>query len=495
MHLILCAVFLLGVAFTIFSSKTAYEGVYRDINELYSIVLFFYSVVFIMFSKNGFHSGASVFSMADVNLVFTSPVKSSTVLSFGLFQQLGKSVTLGFFILYQSTLVCSTYGTSFISLVYILLGYALTVLLSQMTAMLIYSFTCSNEKKKRAIKGVYYFVIAFFAGLLLYLTKSRGEISLVSLGETLRERVFLLFPVSGVTSLFCEGAISQSAGKALAGLVLTALLICLFYAAVSLMNTDYYEDVLKATEISFSAITSRKEGKAQENAPMNVKVGKTGFSRGFGASAISEKHKIENRRSKVFALNITSIVFVLMSAVYCFIFSDSPVGIFALNVYMLTITVGTSRWAKEFSYPYAYLIPEKPYKKLLNLLKCEIPNITLESILCFLPVHFILRQGIALTVSMILARISFGFLFIAVNMVLQRIFGSADKQFLVGFAYFALIMLFSLPGVTSGVFLGMLLPFNTHFAYFAVAMINSLVSMITLYCTRNVLIYSEINGK
>lgn len=494
-QLLFIVVFVALMLFTVFSAKTSHSTAYRSIEELYSIVLIYFSGIFIMFSKNGFHSGASLFSMADVNLLFLSPIKSRTILTYGLFQGLGKAITLGFFILYQSSLIRGTYGVGFSALVFILIGYALTVLLSQMTAMIIYSFTCSDENKKRIVKGVYYFVIGGFFVLLVLLTYKKGNLSLVSFGETLRKKIFLFFPVGGVTSLFCEGMISGSTVKILTGLGLVAALIGLFYVLISLINHDYYEDVLKATEVSFSAITARKEGKAHEATPTNVKVGKTGLSKGFGASAISEKHKTENRRSRVFLVNITSLVFIALSTVYSFIMKDMPIVVFCLNVYMLTISVGTGRWAREFSYPYIYLIPESSFKKLFYLLKGDIPNLVAESILCFIPVHFILHQSIFITIGMIAARISFAFLFIGVNMILQRFFGSTDKKIFIGLAYFFLIILFSLPAILVGVFLWGILFFDSAIVYFVVAVVNTVVSAITLFLTRNVLSYSEINSK
>ncbi|MGN1214496.1 MAG: putative ABC exporter domain-containing protein, partial [Bacteroidaceae bacterium] len=94
---------------------------------------------------------------------------------------------------------------------------------------------------------------------------------------------------------------------------------CLSSAKDYVINADYYEDVLKATEVSFSAITARKEGKVAENAPRKVKVGKIGLPGGEGASAIAAKHKIENRRSRVFLLDMTSVIMALVTIGFTFI--------------------------------------------------------------------------------------------------------------------------------------------------------------------------------
>ena len=282
-------------------------------------------------------------------------------------------------------------------------------------------------------------------------------------------------------------------------LILIAALYCIvfvagFYAVVYFTAKDFYEDVLKSAEVTFTAITARKEGKAQENAPRNVKVGKTGFTKGFGAIAFYEKHRIENRRSRSFVLSGTSIVFVVLSAVYSFVLGE-PLAIFALNVYMLTIGVGTGRWAKELLLPYIYLVPEKSSKKLLNILREQIPGLAVESILCFVPVYFILQISIIEALAMIAARITFGFLFIGVNLVLQRFFGSNDKKILVVTVYFLLILAFSLPSIVAGAVLGTFLPFNMELCYFAMAVINLPVSALIIFLCRNILEYADYNNK
>ena len=96
---------------------------------------------------------------------------------------------------------------------------------------------------------------------------------------------------------------------------------------------------------------------------------------------------------------------------------------------------------------------------------------------------------------MIVARTSFGFLFIAINLILQRFFGSSDKKLFVITVYFLLIALFSMTAIAEGVIMGMYLPFNMEFAYIAVALVNVPVSAIILFCCRNILEYADYNNK
>lgn len=482
------------IAFTMFASDGSHYGDYRDINELYSIAMLLYTAVFILVAKNGFSNGASMFSMADVNLIFVSPFKNTKVLFYGLLSQLGKSLTLGFFILYQSALIRDTYAVGYEALIYIFIGYGLTVFLSQMLAMLIYSLTSSDDKKCLTAKIIFYSVAGAFVAALFYKSYALGGINIENLVAVSGTALMKAFPVSGIMSLAVEGMITGNISYVLYGLLYCIGFVAVFYIIVYFTSRDFYEDVLQSAEVSFSAITARKEGKAQENAPRNVKVGKTGLRKGFGASVFHEKHKIENRRSRKLLLSGTSIVFVVLSIVYSFIMGE-PLGVFGLSVYMLTIGVGTGRWAKELLLPYIYLVPEKSSKKLFHILREQLPELTLESVLCFVPVYFILQLSIIETVAMILARITFGFVFIGANLVLQRFLGSNDKKFLVVSAYFLMAMVFSLPAIIVGGLLWTFLPFNMEFAYLAMAAVNVPVSALVLYCCRNILEYADYNNK
>ncbi len=490
------AMFILCVlGFTFYSSavSTPHEGFTRDKTEFFAIVFALYTYAFFITAKNGFINGASMFTMADVNLVFTAPLKEKRVLTFGLFQQLGKSLTLGFFILYQSSLVNNTYGLPISALFAVLIGYGAVVFAGQMVSTVIYSLTCSDDGKVIKLKGFFYGLFALFIGILLYNTYTSG-ISLESLVYAAREKIMYLCPVSGFVSFAVEGAIEGDITHLMAGILIFILLCLAFYFILSNIKGDFYEDVLKATQVSFSAITARKEGKAAETAPRNVKTGKTGLKKGFGASAVTYKHKTENRRSNPLLINPVSLVMAVFSLIYCLMFSGENIALFVINVYTMSMTVCIGRWAKEFTYPYIYLIPETNFKKLLYLLKADLPLLAAESIICFLPLVVLGSCSIIEGVAMTVARFTFGMLFIGVNLLLQRFSGDSEKNAFTMIIYFLLATVFSIPSVGVAVITGMAFPFNFEIPFIFMSILNTLISLLLIYLCRNVLEYSEYNN-
>ncbi len=486
--------FILIFSFYTTGQSAPSENLLRNRTEFYAIVFALYTYVFFTTAKNGFINGASMFSMADVNLIFTAPLKEKTVLTFGLFQQLGKSLTLGIFILYQSSLINNIYGLPVSSLIAVLIGYGMIVFTGQMFASVIYALTCSDDKMVMRGKIVFYGIFALFIGILVYNTYTSG-FSLENLVNASREKIMYFCPISGFLSFAVQGAIEGDLKYVISGIVIFTLLCLIFYFILSKIKGDFYEDVLKATQISHSAITARKEGKVAETAPRNVRTGNVGIGHGYGASAVTHKHRKENKRSNPLLISPVSILMAGFSLIYCLMFSGENIALFVINVYTMSMTVCIGRWAKEFTYPYIYLIPESNFRKLLYLLKADIPLMAVESVICFIPLTILSSCSVVEGIAMALARFTFGLLFIGVNLLLQRFSGDSEKKFLSVMLYFLLAVLFSLPAVAVGIITGMAFPFNPEIVYIFMSILNIGISILLIFLCRNVLEYSEYNNR
>lgn len=211
----------------------------RDINEFYAIVFGVYALVFLLSAKTGFVNGASMFSMADVNLLFTAPFPQKRLLSYGLLSQLGRSLVIGVFLVYQYPLLNDIYAIKFWQLLVCLVGYGVTVFLSQMLAMLIYSVTASDDRKCRIGKILFYGISAAFLvylGLTAY--NMKGEL-LSNVVAASGGFVMNFFPIAGFVKLCVVGLISGNMLHFAAGLICIAAFVALYYILVSVINADY----------------------------------------------------------------------------------------------------------------------------------------------------------------------------------------------------------------------------------------------------------------
>ncbi len=484
------------VGFVVFTGNMDVDpAAVRPREELSAIIFALYALVFVLTAKNGFVNGASMFSMADVNLLFTGPNKEKTLLSYGLFSQMGRSLMLGLFILYQYSWVHRVYGVTLTDLVIILVGYGMTAFLGQMVAMLLYSFTSGSDSKVRLAKGIFYGIVgAFVLFIALLALRAPEEELLPKVLAAAASPVLHFFPVAGFVRLGVIGAMEANVPQIAIGLGCFFGCFVLYYILISVLDMDFYEDVLKATEVSFSAITARKEGKAQELAPRNVKVGRTGLGKGFGASVIAQKHKVENRRGKVLLLDLSSVVMAVVTVAFA-CFTKEPVGALIMSMYLMIMTIGTGRWAKELLLPYVYLIPEPPFKKLLYMLKEQLPALLVQSAVTFVPLYFLLHCDLLTVIAFILARTAAGWLFIGVDLLLHRWFGAGSNKALLIMLYFTVCTLSCVPGAVLAVALFQTVFLPLPFCVLAMVGLNLLLALLLLFLSRNVLSASESNNK
>ncbi len=493
---VLLFVAMLGVS--VFSgSQTGMHSFVRPFDELLSICLILFGVSFVLTGFSGISKGASMFSMSDVNLLFSSPVKPIPILIYGLIQQMGTSLLLGFFILFQYTTIRNFYGVNFSFLVAVFLLYALVSFCGQLTAMVIYILTSSDEKKRNIAKYSFIGIVAMSAGAIFVNALSMGQDDMIAnIVTSASSFPVMLFPVIGWAKMILTGIFAENILYVVLGSVLILAYIVAMVILVKVKQTDYYEDVLKATEVSFSAITAKKEGKLTEAVPQNVKVGKTGLGGGNGSDVFYYKHKVESRRAKAFIFDVQTLVYMAVISVFSFIFRNEGIlPVLVLSIYLQMFSIALGRWVKELIMPYVYLIPEKPMKKLFNCLKESFVKIISEAVVLFIIVGLIVKLEPLEILGCIILRISCGILFTGVNLFCDRFFGGISVKALTLILYFLFAMIFALPAIITAFILYQFTYTDFWIIYLISAIVNTLSGVITLFMSRNVLQYAELNNR
>lgn len=498
----------------------------RPLRELTAIMVLFYTLMFLITFINCVNGGAGnypMFTLSDVSMLFPSPLRPNKVLFYALIRQLGMSLLLGFFLLFQYNWLHALYGMEYPHLLLIVLGYGLSLFLGQVCAMAAYTRTSGNDNARRLVKySVYGITLAFAAGLLLRciprLQASAGGGSMeemfaaggfsgvVEEGVDFLSAIGIFFPVSGWAAGLIGGIFT---GDFLSAGISVLLILLAFAGAILLVvknKNNYYEDVLQSAEVAQSAITAKKEGQPAEVTPKNVRLGKTGIGKGKGSGALFYKHLLENRRSGLFLFSKMSLIFMLVvigcAVLYSAIFSDEEdntaafVAVFTMSTYMQIFSESLGRFNWEISKPYIYLIPESPFKKLLWATAETLMADCVEAVVIFVPVSLILGLGPVEMVLCILARISFSLLFTAGNIMVERIFGTVRSKGLLLFFYIISLMILAVPGIGLGVLLLSLelLPGAAGMLLGLIAA-NVPIALLLMFLCRNLLQYAEMNGK
>ena len=365
----------------LWSGAQSPSGMARDPRELSAIVLALYAWLFLLTVASGLEKGATFFRMSDVNLLFTAPIRPTKVLVYGLGQQLSTSLMVGFFLLYQYSWLHGVYGVNVGGLLMILLGFGLTLFFAQLSAMVAYTFTSVDApgqegKRRRFARTLLYVgVLLFLVQPIAILLRREGPF-LPALVDAAMSPALQWFPVAGWLRMAVTAALNGQT-QALGWLALTVAFGGAMLWLLISSKSDYYEDVLQASERVDIARAQAKEGKVYNAG--KVKVGATGMEAGMGASTLYFKQRLESRRERIFLMDKNSWIFLLASLGFGFIMREEgllPAFLFA--TYMQVFGTMTGRWVRELLLPYIYLIPETPFRKLWYCLRQGFEKLLME---------------------------------------------------------------------------------------------------------------------
>ena len=249
-------------------------------------------------------------------------------------------------------------------------------------------------------------------------------------------------------------------------LVCTGAALALFFGS----RSDYYEDVLQATETAFErrqAVRAASEGGASQTVTVQrkIKVRTTGLKGGWGASAFFYRHLCEmRRRSPLLFLNGSTLALLGVSLFVCFISGRSAASegeplspgmlmLIGLGVssYILFFLNAAGDWSRELSKPWVFLAPAPPFQKLLWASATSLLKPLADGIVVFLILGLIVGAGPSTILICVLAYASMGAFYTAGNVLSMKFFGKlSNRGLLMTLCYMVLLLLF-LPGALGSI--------------------------------------------
>ena len=398
----------------------------RDPAELKDIHLlggmfFALATMFLIYGLGrAFKSGSSLFQMSDVNLLFISPVKPQKILIYGVIQALKTAVVAGLFILFQSATLGQLFGTGFLSPLLIIGIFALCFCLSEIISIIVYSVTNGNSARKWMAKAGIAFVFLPLAATAIaaFIRESDPVTALIFVCKS---PAFKMIPAPGwgaaaLTAFLKEQLLAGSLFLALTAAAIAGLLILLFR-----LKSDYYEDVLVATESVFEKKRAIAEGNLGLAAAteQKIRVAKTGLS-GFGARALFGKHLRETFRGSRFGfIDKRTVISTVIAAGFAFVKRDAPGNFLILILqyfaWFQIFAIGMGPSLRELYTHYLYLIPEPPLKKLIWNSLMVVLKTGVDAILIFGIAGAILREHPLIIAGVILAGSMFALMLAGIN--------------------------------------------------------------------------------
>ncbi len=459
---------------------------------------------------SGLKSGATFFRMSDVNFLFVSPISPKKILAYGLIKQMGTSLLMMFFLLFYSGMAYQLFGVMPHQLVALIAGFALLLFTMQVLALLFYSYSSGNPSRVQGVKTVLYVLLGLTAAFIMFTYFANGA-RIESLLAAISSPYLTILPVVG----WIKGmvfAIMKGNGSEI--LIYAALNAAALIGGILLFiksNSDYYEDVLQTTETAFELRQSMKEGRSFQRKMNsgNVKIRDTGINHGWGANTFFFKHIRQNSRmSRLPFLGASTVVMTVLNLVLAIFFrtmvaanSDKiPVGVImgiclAASSYILFFFNLSGDWSKELIKPYIYLVPENPFSKLVWACLSTVLKPAMDGVLIFTVLAIYLKANPATALLCMLAYASVGFLYVSVNILFQRLFGTIMNKGLIMLVYMLLLGLLFAPGAVVS---GLLYAFADYLPGFVIGLPcvvwNFAVSLGIFAACRNLLSSVDFNN-
>lgn len=475
---------------------------YVDIRFIYLFISGFGLLYLFTFTYTGLSTGSTLFTMADVGLLFVAPISSKKILIYGLFSTIGKSMLASLFIFYQIPNLKNMFGFGFKEILALFFIYTVMVIFNQILSIAIYIFSHGNQNRKNLVRLIYGFV--GFVAVATYKIFQNEQVSILEAVCLLVDSEwFGYLPAIGWVTMFFKGIISGSLVSVIISLGLFVLVIILCILLLSGREADYYEDVLYSTEISFQRLRDAKEGRnvsANINRKIDIKEKDHGLNKGKGANVFVYKHLLEMKRSSRFLfIDGFTIIATICVGIAAFIIKNGmlPYIILASLIYIQYFLTVFGKLKIELTKPYIYMIPEPSYKKLLAASTSSLLKPCLDLLLIFGVFALVGGAGILDCIFMALAYSASGAVYVGLTIVYQRIFGSQPNMWAKIFIGVFLFLAVFTPAVIASVLITIyVLPKNLHFlATLPYSIICLIFAFIMFFTCRNLIDKTEYSEK
>ncbi len=357
----------------------------RHIMEIMSAVPFLIILITVLLNMySADKNGSAIFNMADVNMLFTSPMKPQAILTFRMSMKMGLALVSTIYLLFQLPNLIN-WGVSVPVALWLMVAWAVNIVIGQLVCVATYTLISGGIKKhtelaKRIVIVIALAILAHF----IFLTRQLGGDFLYA-AVTMFGRPWMTYiPMVGWLTGFCVNIMTAEYGTAAIYMALTIGGCILLSLIIYKMPADFYEDALPGAEKNQYTMEAKSSGKS--NIKPEVKKNRftakisgkflekrKNFERGEGAQMFLLRNLHDRRYAYPFGLlTKTADTYLLLAAgvaaIHLLIVKDATVSITIYGAIMLFIVLFRSfgnPLASEMGHDYIYLVPEPAAKKLL----------------------------------------------------------------------------------------------------------------------------------
>ncbi len=205
-------------------------------------------------------NGARIFLPADVDLLFASPMKPQSVLLFRLATQMGVSLLVSLYMLFQLPNLILNLGLSGWAAAAFVAAWALVLMLGKLLQVLAYLLGAEHPGFKRGLRTGVYAVLALAAGGFALYCRTAGLGFFGSVTAFFNAPVTRFVPVWGWLKGLCVFSMDGRTLPAVACIAACVLFGVLLWVVISHVKADFYEDAMQKSEELAEAMARARSG-------------------------------------------------------------------------------------------------------------------------------------------------------------------------------------------------------------------------------------------
>lgn len=469
-------------------SKTNFSpDLFIGIVTIISLILFLISI-YSGVSKRGFS-----YSMADVNLLFTSPISNIKILVYGFLKEIASGFVLSFFILFQIPILINKFGLTIEGFLILILLIILITFSSSALSLMVYGMFFHFPKAKKLFKNIFLSIILMvilYFGLEIYKSHDCFN-SFIHLSTS---SIWDYVPLIGFSKSMASSMFSGFSFNIIYPILGFIIFTIIFIYVLCKLKLDFYEDVISSAETREAAAQYKNSGydanqldySKLKYKPWTRKHIADNYSSKF-SKAIFRRQLLEYKKTGFYFLNITTVIFVSLAILWGIFLKSDLFIFFCLSVYLLVLFSSGSKWTLEFNNPAIFLIPDSSKRKLFYSTLTTIIKSSIDGILMFSIIGIILNENIVEIIFCIITYITFIFLSTYGGVFSYKLFDRVSNNTTKALIKFLSLFIYILPSILIGTLIGInFKELGNYPIYVGISLYNILMSLILMHFSKGI---------
>lgn len=436
-----------------------------------------------------------LFTLADANFLFSSPLHRRTIIMYAMIQTAPASLMTALFMCFYFPFILGGIMSAgdFIATLFIMTLMFGCIYISY---YYIYLQDIAHPGLKKLILKILWLVSAIFAAIVFAVLAANNFNFAAAAEKIVRSSFYNAIPVFGWAKY---GVISAINGDYLVGFILSVILLSSFIAVFAVLmyksDVDFYEQAQQDSVRVQEIMDGVKSGNLDSRKYQIRKVRKAEIEFKTGAASIWSRQMLEYKKSGSFLTMrevVTGLVYVAIGAI---VKLDFNIVMVMLVFAALSFTTSDS-WNADFKKPYVFLIPDSSLKKVLYSVVPSILKSTISGLLALVAGAVVYQLAPVAAVYNILIYFSYIMIFTFAGVFTYRILGRQSNAVASMFLRMLILAVAAIPASVFIVIIAVIYENALDYMLITVVtcIINIIESFVLAFLSRRLFEQSELMG-